>query len=146
MEPKPTPPPHRRPASCTASLSLSLSLSLLVTSSRFVFDPSASRLQPRLTQPNSKRPHARPPELCRCLQPQPFRVFQLALLTPPSSTCRVFQMLECASSLKFFFRPPFIRLYNRPTIPQAYAVPLWLDYTSAHAPNFFLMLKTGRPE
>ena len=47
-----------------------------------------------------------------------------------------FQILECAASLKYFyFALLLIRLYNR-LIPQAYAAPLWLDYTSAHAPEF----------
>jgi hypothetical protein len=39
------------------------------------------------------------------------------------------------SFFKVFFALLLIRLYNR-LIPQAYAAPLWLDYTSAHAPEF----------
>ena len=57
-----------------------------------------------------------------------------------------FQILECAASLKYFyFALLLIRLYNR-LIPAAYAAPLWLDYTSAHAPEFlFLMPKACIP-
>ena len=91
-------PRHRR---CTADLlpvlplSLSLSLFPQLVTSRFVFDPSVSRLLPRLTQPNSKKP----PAACKTTRALPLPATfsasqdsQLARSAP--STCRVFKCLS----------------------------------------------------
>lgn len=90
MESKPTPPPlHRPPASCTASLYFPPQL----VTSRSAFDPSANRLQPRLIQPI---PRVGSAAACNL-----FRVATLAS-SPPSMHLPCFQMLECATCLKYF--------------------------------------------